>query len=290
MTNDIKKIVTKQNTINIVYTILGCFITAIGINMFLVNAHLLSGGVSGIALILQYTLKFPAGISFLVINLPLLLLSYKIMGKKFTAMTMIGTIAFSIAIDVTAPFQNLLKLKDTIILCVYGGVLSGLGMGLVLSNYGSTGGLDILSAIIKKKHENFEFGTTSFIINMIIVSVGAVFFGIYSALYTLFSIYISSFVIDRVLKGFSRQKLVMIITNEEKKISDNIMYSLKRGVTFLYGEGAYTGKKRMIIYCVVSLNQLPLLKNVVTQTDKNSFISVIDISEVQGEGFKGKLF
>lgn len=290
MTNDIKKIVTKQNTINIVYTILGCFITAIGINMFLVNAHLLSGGVSGIALILQYTLKFPAGISFLVINLPLLLLSYKIMGKKFTAMTMIGTIAFSIAIDVTAPFQNLLKLKDTIILCVYGGVLSGLGMGLVLSNYGSTGGLDILSAIIKKKHENFEFGTTSFIINMIIVSVGAVFFGIYSALYTLFSIYISSFVIDRVLKGFSRQKLVMIITNEEKKISNNIMYSLKRGVTFLYGEGAYTGKKRMIIYCVVSLNQLPLLKNVVTQTDKNSFISVIDISEVQGEGFKGKLF
>lgn len=290
MTNDIKKIVTKQNTINIAYTILGCFITAIGINMFLVNAHLLSGGVSGIALILQYTLKFPAGISFLVINLPLLLLSYKIMGKKFTAMTMIGTIAFSIAIDVTAPFQNLLKLKDTIILCVYGGVLSGLGMGLVLSNYGSTGGLDILSAIIKKKHENFEFGTTSFIINMIIVSVGAVFFGIYSALYTLFSIYISSFVIDRVLKGFSRQKLVMIITNEEKKISANIMYSLERGVTFLYGEGAYTGKKRMIIYCVVGLNQLPLLKNVVTQTDKNSFISVIDISEVQGEGFKGKLF
>lgn len=290
LTNDFKKIVTRQNTINIIYTILGCFITSIGINMFLVNAHLLSGGVSGIALILQYTLKFPAGISFLVINIPLLLLSYKLMGKRFTAMTMIGTIAFSIAIDVTAPFQNVLKLKDNILLCVYGGVLNGLGMGLVLSNYGSTGGLDIVSAIIKKKYENFEFGTTSFIINMIIVSIGAVFFGIYSALYTLFSIYISSFVIDRVLKGFSRQKLVMIITNEEKKISDNIMYNLKRGVTFLYGEGAYTGKKRMVIYCIVGLNQLPLLKNVVTQTDKNSFISVIDISEVQGEGFKGRLF
>lgn len=290
MTDDLKKIVTKQNTINIVYTILGCFITAIGINMFLVNAHLLSGGVSGIALILQYTLKFPAGISFLIINIPLLLLSYKIMGKKFTAMTMIGTIAFSIAIDITVPFQNVLKLKDNILLCVYGGALSGLGTGLVLSNYGSTGGLDIVSAIIKKKYESFEFGTTSFIINMLIVSIGAVFFGIYSALYTLFSIYISSFVIDRVLKGFSRQKLVMIITNQEKKISDNIMYTLKRGVTLLYGEGAYTGKKRMVIYCVVSLNQLPFLKNIVTQTDKNSFISVIDISEVQGEGFKGKLF
>lgn len=290
MTQDLKKIVTKQNTLNIMYTILGCFITAIGINTFLVNAHLLSGGVSGIALILQYTIRFPAGISLLVINIPLLLLSYKIMGKRFTAMTMIGTIAFSIAIDITAPFQSLLKLKDNILLCVYGGVLNGFGTGLVLSNYGSTGGLDILSAIIKKKHENFQFATTSFVINMIIVSVGAIFFGIYSALYTLFSIYIGSLVIDKVLKGFSRQKLVMIITNEEKKISDSIMFNLKRGVTFLYGEGAYTSKKRMVIYCVVSLRQLPLLKNVVMQTDKNSFISVIDISEVQGEGFKGNLF
>lgn len=290
MTEDFKKIVTRQNTVNILYTILGCFITAIGINMFLVNAHLLSGGVSGIALILQYTLKFPAGISFLVINIPLLLLSYKIMGKRFTAMTMIGTIAFSIAIDITTPFQNILKLKDTILLCVYGGVLTGLGTGIVLSNYGSTGGLDIVSAIIKKKYENFEFSTTSFVINMIIVCIGAIFFGIYSALYTLFSIYISSLVVDKVLKGFSRQKLVMIITNEEKKISDSIMHNLKRGVTFLYGEGAYTSKKRMVIYCVVSLRQLPVLKNVVTQIDKNSFISVIDISEVQGEGFKGKLF
>lgn len=290
LSQNLKKIVTKQTGVNLLFTTIGVFITSIGINMFLVNAHLLSGGLSGIALILQYTLKFPAGVSFLVMNIPLLLLSYKIMGKRFTIMTMIGTILFSVAIDITTPFQSILKLHDNILLCVYGGVLNGLGAGLVLSNYGSTGGLDIVAAIIKKKHQNFEFGTSSFIINMIIVIVGAFFFGIYSALYTLFSIYISSFVVDKVLKGFNRQKLVMIITNEEKKISDNIMYNLKRGVTFLYGEGAYTSKKKMVIYCVVGLNQLPLLKQVVKQTDEASFISVIDISEVHGEGFKGSLF
>lgn len=290
LSEHLKKIVTKQTWLNLLFTAIGVFITAIGINMFLVNAHLLSGGLSGIALILQYTLKFPAGVSFLVMNIPLLLLSYKIMGKRFTLMTMIGTVLFSVAIDITAPMQNILKLHDNILLCVYGGVLNGLGTGIVLSNYGSTGGLDIVAAIIKKKNQNFEFGTSSFIINMIIVAVGAVFFGIYSALYTLFSIYISSFVIDKVLKGFNRQKLVMIITDEEKRISDNIMYNLKRGVTFLYGEGAYTAKKKMVIYCVIGLNQLPLLKQVVKQTDENSFISVIDISEVHGEGFKGNLF
>lgn len=166
----------------------------------------------------------------------------------------------------------------------------GGGMGIVLSNYGSLGGLDIVAAAIKKKHENFQFSTTSLIINILIITLGAIFFGLPSALYTLFSIYISYSVMDKVIIGFNRQKLVLIITNKENEISSNIMKHLHRGVTFLYGEGAYTKSNKMVVYCVVTTQQLPLLKRLVKATDGASFMSILDISEVHGNGFQGNMF
>ncbi|URZ18042.1 YitT family protein [Clostridium felsineum] len=290
MSEDIKIRITKQTTLNIFFTVLGCILCSIGMNLFLIHARLLSSGVSGICLILQYLFKIPAGISYLIINLPLFFLSYKVMGKKFTIMTILGTLTFSIAFNLTAPFKNLLTIKDPILLCVYGGVLNGLGMGVVLSNYGSLGGLDIIAATIKKKNENFEFSTTSFAINILIITFGAIFFGISSALYTLFSIYISYFVMDKVIIGFNKQKLVMIITNKEEDLSSTIMKHLQRGVTFLYGKGAYTKSDKTVIYCVVSIHQLPLLKRLVSNIDSTSFMSILDISEVHGNGFKGNMF
>lgn len=290
MSEDIKIKITKQTTLNIFYTVLGCFLASIGLNLFLVHAHLLSPGISGVALILQYLFKIPAGISYLIMNIPLFFLSYKVMGKRFTMMTVLGTLTFSVTFNLTAPFKNLLSINDPILLCVYGGVLNGLGTGIVLSNYGSMGGLDIVAAAIKKKHENFEFGTSSFVINIVIITFGAIFFGISSALYTLFSIYITYFITDKVLIGFNKQKLVMIITNKEEELSTNIMKHVNRGVTFLYGEGAYTKIDKKVVYCVVTIQQLPLLKRIVRNTDASSFMSILDISEVHGNGFKGNVF
>jgi len=280
----------RQTIINVIFIVLGSFISSIGINMFLVHAKLLSGGVSGISLIVQYLTRFPAGYTVFLLNIPLLILSYKRVNIRFTILTIIGTLSLSLFLVFTYTFKNILLLDDPLLLCLYGGVLNGAGMGIVFSNHGSTGGLDIISVILKKKYDNFEIGKISFGVNFVIVSFSAFLFGLSSALYTLVSMYVTSFVVDKTIKGFNRQKMILVITDKEKEVSEAIIKDLKRGVTFLYGEGAYTEKKKRVLYSVVSLSQLPQLKFIVHNIDENAFISILDVSEVQGKGFIRDLF
>lgn len=282
---DTKKDLIMAEVKNFLMIILGTLIIAIGINMFLVHANLLSGGLSGVALIIQYVTKFPAGYSIFILNIPLFLLSCKKTTKKFTIYSLMGTGTLSFFLIITSSIKNVLAIKDPLILGIYGGILTGAGIGLVFSNYGSTGGLDILAVVIKQKYENFEIGTISFIVNVIIIAVGATIFGITSALYTLISMYLTSAVMDKVIKGFNRQKLILIISDNEDLVCTKLMENLNRGVTFLYGEGAYTKKNKKIVYCVVALQQLPLLKHVVRETDPEAFISILDVAEVEGKGF-----
>lgn len=278
--------INKKSAKNIFLIILGTLISAIGINVFLVNAKLLSGGVSGITLIIQYVFKIPAGYTVFAINIPLLYLSYKKMNRKFTVFTIIGTISFSIMLIITTPLKDLISIDDPLLLCIYGGVLVGAGIGMAFSNHGSTGGFDIVASVLKKKNENLDIGKITFGVNCVIVIIGAFIFEIKSALYTLVSMYITSYMIDIVIKGFDRDKLILIITDKEEEVSKSIMENIKRGVTFLYGEGAYTNKSRKVLYCVVSLSQLPQLKQMVREIDENAFISIIDVSEVEGRGFR----
>lgn len=272
---------------DIIMVIIGVFISALAINMFLIHAKLLSGGLSGVTLIVQYITGFPAAYTLLILNIPLFFISYKKVNKKFTFLSLIGTIVLSVGLIITEPFKNIIQVNDILLLGLYGGVLNGIGIGIVFSNYGSTGGLDIVSAVIKKKYSNFEIGTISFIVNFVIVSISAFIFGLTSALYTLVSMYITSYVTDKVIKGFNRQKLILIITEKEDEVSEVLMRELNRGVTFLYAKGAYTKKDKKVLYCVVSLTQLPKLKLIVKDIDEGAFISILDASEVEGRGFKG---
>lgn len=280
----------KQNIKNIIFIILGTLISSIGINMFIVHAKLLSGGVSGISLIIQYISGFPAGYTVFLLNIPLLILSYKMVNMRFTLFTIIGTLSLSLFLILTHPFKNILQINDSLLLCIYGGILNGAGMGIVFSNHGSTGGLDIISVILKKKYDNFEIGKISFIVNFFIVSIGMIFFGLSSALYTLVSMYMTSYVVDKTIKGFNRQKMILIVTNKEDEVSEAIIKVLRRGVTFLYGEGAFTKKEKRVLYCIVSLSQLPQLKLIVQHIDENAFISILDVAEVQGKGFRRDMF
>lgn len=270
---------------DIILILIGSFILSIAINIFIVNANLLSGGISGIALIIQYLFKMPAGYTMLLLNIPLLVMSWRKLELKFTIYTVIGTLSLSLFLILTGSLKGMLKLDDILLLCIYGGVLMGIGSGIVFSNHGSTGGLDIISVIVKKKYENFNIGSISFSVNIVIVSIGAVFFGLSTALYTLVSMYIGSYVMDKVIKGFGRKKLILIITSKEEKVSSEIMNNLGRGVTFLYGEGAYTKVQKKVLYCIVSLSQLPQLKQLVREVDEDAFISIMDASEVEGKGF-----
>lgn len=279
----------KDNIIDLLFIILGSFLGSIGVNMFLIHAQLLSGGVTGIALIFQYLFKIQAGYMILLLNIPLFILSIKKLNKKFTIYSLVGTLSFSLSLILTHPISNILNINDKLLYCLYGGVINGIGFGLVFVHNGSTGGFDIVSMLIKRKYSNFNIGKISFGINLIIVTISAFIFGLPNALYTLIAMYTTSLVLDNVVKGLNQSKSIFIITQKEELVSELIMTKLNRGVTYLYGEGAFTKEQRKILYCIVPLNQLPELKSIVTSADKKAFITISDTSEVQGKGFKNSL-
>jgi uncharacterized membrane-anchored protein YitT (DUF2179 family) len=260
-------------------------ISSVGLNMFIIPHKLLSGGVSGIALIVQYLSGIQAGIIIILINIPLFVLSIKELDKEFTILTIIGTVCQSIFLILTRNVSQLYFAKDMILSCIYGGVMHGIALGLIFSNHGSLGGTDIISMIIRRRY-NFEIGKISFGINLLIVSIGSIFFGIERGLYTLISMYIVSAVMDKVINGFDIKKMILIVTDKEKEIIENIQTDLKRGCTLLYGIGTYSKSPKKIIYCVVTLSQIPKVKSIVESSDTYAFMTIIDTSEILGKGFK----
>jgi uncharacterized membrane-anchored protein YitT (DUF2179 family) len=260
------------------------FISSVGLNMFIIPHKLLSGGVSGISLILQYLTGIHAGIFIILFNIPLFILSIKELDKEFTLLTIIGTLCQSLFLIVTKDASKLFYSEDLLLSCIYGGTLNGVALGIIFSNYGSLGGTDIISMILRRRF-SLEIGKISFGINVVIVSIGAIFFGIERALYTLVSMYLISAVLDKVINGFDRKKMLLIVTDKEKEIIDRIHQDLKRSSTLLYGIGTYTKKQKKLVYTVVSLSQVPKAKRIVEAADPYAFMSIINTSEVQGKGF-----
>lgn len=276
----------KDLIIDLLLMVLGCFISSLGVNFFLASSHLLSGGVTGIALIFQYLLGINSGIIVFLINIPLFLLSYFKLPKKFTFYSALGMLSFSISLIITAPFANLLVLDDILLSCIYGGITCGLGYGIVFSRNGSTGGTDIITMLLRKKFSNFNIGSLSFSINLLVVAIGASFFGIPIALYTLISMFAQSIVLDKVIKGVDSKHLLLILTEKEQQVIQYIIKDLHRGVTSLLAEGEYTHDKKKMLYCLVTSRQMVELKNTIHLIDAKAFITIIDVSEVKGRGFK----
>lgn len=280
-----KMLKNKNFLMDVIVIILGCFISSLGVNMFLTHAKLLSGGATGIGLMFEYLLGIPSGIVVFLVNLPLFFLSYKKLSRRFTIYSAIGMASLSISLIITKPFASLIDVNDILLYCIYGGVLLGLGGGLVFLRSGSTGGTDIVTMLIRKKYSNFPIGKLSFSINLIIILIGAFFFGVPKSLYTLISIFIQGMVADIVLRGFTSKKLFLILTNKEQEIIDFIIKDMNRGVTSLIAEGEYTHKQKKMLYCAVTTKQMIYFKRKILCIDPSAFITMIDISEIKGKGF-----
>lgn len=277
-------IFSKQNIKNAAFVIAGCLISAIGINMFLINAKLFSGGLSGVAILVQYALKIPAGYTVLLGNIPLLALSYKRLNIRFTVYSTFGTLSLSLFLVLTQQLTSTISVHDTLLLSVYGGILTGAGHGVAYANHGSEGGMDIVVMLVKKKYDNLDVGQLGFIVNCVIVFLGTMLNGIPIALYTLMSMYISGFVTDKMIHGMSRKKVLLIITDKQQEVCDYITANKYHGVTILEGK-SLIGNERKVIYCIVHVSRLPAFKFGVEKIDDNVFISILDASEVEGKGF-----
>lgn len=267
--------------------IVGCAISGIAFNLFIIPNKLLSGGISGISLILNYLFSINTGLMIFIFNIPIFILGYRFVDREFVFLSLVGMMAFSGWIEVFSFLRDVNLVQDVMLACIFAGVLNGIGLGIVLRNRASQGGIDII-AVIMKKYLSMNIGSTSMMINTCIVIVASFITNLNLAMYTLISMYISSTVLDKVQQGFDKRKSVMIITDKEKQVAEEIFKKLVRGVTYLEGEGAYTGDKKRVIYCIVSLNQLAKLKQIVREADENAFVTVSDTAEVMGHGFKNR--
>ena len=276
--------ISKWQPVRHIGIIFGCLIAASSINLFVVPSHLLTGGVTGIAMIFYYLAELPIGLQTFLYNLPLLFASYKLLGRNYTIDVIVGTVIFSICLDATKFLSAYAPVNDLTLASIYGGVFNGIGYGIVFRMNGSTGGFDILGAIIRKFY-SMNMGTVIFGFNCVIVSIAGFLFGIAPAMFTLICMYTNSIVTDKVIAGLNRRKAVLIVSEKSKEIADGIMNEIKRGVTFLHGQGGFSGAERNVVMVVVSLTQIAKLKIIVHAIDRNAFMIIMSASEVMGRGF-----
>lgn len=264
--------------------LIGCIIVAIGIDFFLVPAKLLAGGLGGISLIVYYMTGWPIGVQIFIMNIPLLIASYKLLGKTYTLDVVIGTFLVSACLDGLSFLPAYNTLNDPMLSAIFGGIVCGIGFGIVFRANGNTGGPDVIG-VIAKKYYGMNIGMVIFGINFLITLVGMCLFGMKEALFTLIGIYLTGEITDKVIAGFNRRKKVIIISKKSREISAEIMKTMIRGITFIKGEGAFTGDDKDILFSVVSLTQIGKIKQVVRRVDPAAFMIISDANEVLGRGF-----
>ncbi len=263
---------------------LGCFIAGCSINVFLVPAHLFSGGLTGIAMIVYYLINLPIGTQVFILNIPLLVASYKLLGKKYTVDVIFGTLVLSFWIDAMSFLQGTVKIEDAMLAAIFGGIFNGIGYGIVFRMDGSTGGFDVLAAICHK-YLSFHMGGVIFTFNCCVMAVAAFIFNPVVALYTLISMYVNGAVVDKVIAGFNKRKAVLLISDKRVEIAQDIINEVGRGVTFLHGAGAYTHMQRDVLFVAVKLTQLAKIKLIAARHDPKAFIIILSANEVSGRGF-----
>jgi len=281
------------------WIILGSFISAAAINIFLVPYKIAPGGVTGIATVIFYLTReiIPVGAIMLILNVPLFIFGYKYIGRKFIVRTLISTVLLSVIIDLTEPvtakfieqlaLENLTEGPDYLLYAIFGGFFLGLGLGIVFKSGATTGGTDLAAKIIHHFLPGISVGRALlFIDTAVIIFATLAFKSFLLALYAILSLYISSKIIDVILEGMNFAKAVFIISDHADTIARGIMDELERGVTALNGAGMYSGNDKKVLYCVIQRGQLQELKAIVKRTDPKAFVILSDVTEVLGEGFK----
>ena len=266
---------------NIFLISLGSIVFVIGMNSILIPNRLLGAGVSGVAIMVHYL--FPSldvGLAYFLLNIPLMILGWFFIGKRFMLYTTFGMGFFSLAAVVVKTPPVLIN--DLMLTAVFAGVICGAGAGIVLRSLGSAGGVDILAIYINKQY-GFRPGSISFFVNALVLMAGGYFFGLQIALYALIYVFTSSRVLDAVITGFNQRMAIIVISDKSREITTEIFKQVHRGVTLLKGQGAYSGQLKEVILTITTLTELPKLKNAIFSIDAEAFVIVNSTHEVIGK-------
>lgn len=264
--------------------VLGTFIMGFAIKNIYDPLNLVTGGVSGLAIIIKSKAGVPLWLTNTLLNVPLFLASYRIKGWRFIKRTLVSTIALSLSLYVI-PEIVLMPADDMLLSALFGGLISGVGSGLVFMTQATTGGTDMLAALLQKAMPHYSVPQIMEVLDAAIVLMGAAVFGIRPALYALIAIYAVTRMSDGILEGMKFSKMVYIISDRFQEISKAIMEQMDRGVTGLEAEGMYSGNNKMMLCCVVSRKEISQIKEIVREYDPRAFVIVSDVREVLGEGF-----
>lgn len=260
---------------------LGSVVFAAGMNSVLIPNRLLGAGVSGVAIILHYLVpSLDVGLAYFLLNIPLMFLGWFFIGRRFMIYTTFGMAVFSLAAAAVKPPAA--PVDDLMLAAIFGGVICGAGAGIVLRSMGSAGGVDILAIWVNKQF-GFRPGSFSFFVNSAVILIGAYFFGLQIALYALIFVFTSSRVLDAVVTGFNQRMAIIVISDKSREIAAEIFKEINRGVTFLKGQGAYTGQLKDVILTITTLTELPKLKNAIFSIDAQAFVVVNNTHEVLGK-------
>lgn len=271
---------------NIFFIILGAAIFSFGLVHFNIQNELAEGGFTGITLILLFAFKWDPAIMNLILNIPMFIIGWKLLGKKVFVYTVIGTIAVSVFLKVFMIYQIDIHLKDDMLLvALFAGVFIGIGLGIIFRYGGTTGGVDII-ARLAHKYIGWSMGKTMFLFDALVILVSwAVYLDHRSMMYTLVALFVGARVIDFVQEGAYAARGAFIISDSQDDIATKITEEMDRGVTVFRGYGHFTKSDREILYCVVGRNEIVRLKNIITSVDPHAFVSLTDVHDVMGEGF-----
>ncbi|MDD3024276.1 MAG: YitT family protein [Syntrophomonadaceae bacterium] len=278
-----KTYIEKYSWRDIIGILFGCFILALAIQAVLVPAHLLSGGVTGIAIILNYLTAWDIWIWYAILNIPIFLAGYRFVSRRFVLYSIIGTAVLSFFLALMKPLN--FGIDDLFLAAVLGGILAGIGTGIIFRSKGSSGGTDII-AVIVKRYWGYNIGQTVFVSNLLVIALSLISSTIELALYSAIAIFVASQMVDTVESGLQISRTVMIISRNSQDIAAAILHNLNRGCTYLSGIGAYSGEDVRLIMTTIGKTQVPRLKEIVFHVDPDAFIIINEAIEVYGQGFK----
>ena len=280
---------TKQIAWNYVLILVGTAVMALAIQCIYDRVGLVTGGFTGLTIIIRNITKsvisggIPLWFANIVLNIPVFIYSYVKFGKKFVGRTLFATIMLSVWLYIIPGVD--LSGDDYLLAALFGGVFTGVGMGIVLRAGATTGGTDMVAALIQTKMRHYSVVQIMQVMDAAIVISGLYVFGLRSTLYAVVSIFVSTKVSDGFLEGFKNSKAALIITNHYKEVAARVMDELGRGVTGMDAKGMYTQDYKCVLYCVVSRKEIVQLKEIVNDVDPDAFVIVSDVREVLGEGF-----
>jgi uncharacterized membrane-anchored protein YitT (DUF2179 family) len=263
--------------------ILGALLWSVSINGILIHHQLISGGVSGLALVIYYLVpKLSIGLMVFLINIPIFIMGWTLLSGKFFAFSLLGMASFSFFLTVTTPLR--IPVENPLLACLFAGVISGVGSGMIFRAGGSGGGTGIIAMVLNRKF-SIRVGLVSFALNSIPLVLGAFLIDLNAALYSIVYVYTSGSVMDRIISTFSERRSVWIISSQSEEICQQILIKLHRGATLLSGKGAYSHSPVEVIYSVINPFELAKLKDLVITIDPKAFLIVNEAQEVIGKGF-----